>query len=65
MVHADVIPKSIEAFLDLIRTNGFEVVAHEVFEAHLLVLCQIGSALQEAVAGFFRTGLNSLSVPMS
>lgn len=57
MVHADIIPKSIEAFFDLIRTHGFEVVAQEVFEAHLLVLCQIGSALEKAVAGFFQNGL--------
>ena len=56
-MHADVTPEDVEAFFDLIRSHGFKVVAQEVFEPDLLVLRQVGFALEEAVTGFFEHGL--------
>ena len=56
MVHADVTPEDVEAFFDLIRSHGFKVVAQEIFEPDLLVVCQGGAALEKAVSRFFENG---------
>jgi hypothetical protein len=51
MVHADVAPAGVKAFFDLIRPNGFEVVAQEVSQADFLVLGEVGGAFEKASLG--------------